>query len=564
MLVGIDLGTTNSLISIYKDGEVVLVPNSYQKNTTPSYISLDKDNKLIVGEAAKERQFIDSKNTINSFKRRIGTTKNYKLGDHELSASALSSFILKSLIEDAERFSGEKVSEAIITVPAYFNDIQRKDTLVAAEMADLKVKRLINEPTAAALSYGVGVEEDQTILVFDLGGGTFDISIVEVFDGVFEVHSSTGDNNLGGDDFTEVIIAYFFQEIKQQANHPNFGMTHEIYSSLFKMAEEAKVSMSNTHNYSGQISVLNRNISLNIDSAKFEELSKDLIERLTIPMKQAIRDSELNSDEIDHIVLVGGATRMPFIRKIIVDIFKKLPLSKLNPDEAICIGARTLGAILEKEDGFSENIITDVTSFSLGTDVYMQYASNAPGDVIFQPIINRNTVIPCSAAEKYFAISPAQEAIQINVYQGESRKPEDNVLLGEIRCPLEKDFDMSKGIEVRFTHDASGLLEVIITDYDSGKQYSEIFSQHDTNISDEEKKKIFESLSELKLLPIEKQENIFILDKLNRVYEQGPINEREKINNLIMGFNHALESGRQENIEELKEYILKYFTELGF
>ena len=335
-IIGIDLGTTNSLVAVWEGGQAKIIPNVLKKNLTPSVISVDENNEILVGDVAKERLITHPECTVANFKRFMGAAKNFNLGDYTFTPEELYSFILKRLKEDAESYLGETVMEAVISVPAYFNDDQRKATKRAGELAGLKVERLISEPTAAAVAYGLHQEQDETqFLVFDLGGGTFDISILELFEGVMEVKSIAGDNFLGGEDFNKLILEYFIETNKLDLKE----LDRNEVAAIFKQAELCKKSLSDKEKATMTLRIDEKTFETELDRSKFERLVADLIIRLRHPVERALRDAEKHPSEIEAVILIGGSTRMPLVRNVVSKMFNKLPFSNINPDETVALGA---------------------------------------------------------------------------------------------------------------------------------------------------------------------------------------------------------------------------------
>lgn len=559
MLVGIDLGTTNSLISIFEGNDAKIIENKFGDNLTPSVVSLAEDNNIFIGKVAKERLIQHSSRTVKSFKRNIGTNKSYNLKGSKFSSADLSSLVLKSLIEDVENFTKKKVTEAIISVPAYFNDIQRKDTLLAAKLAGIKVKRLVNEPTAAAIAYGISEKEDVKFLVFDLGGGTFDISIVEVFDGIIEIHASSGDNKLGGDDFSEVIEEKFKNDIQNQYKIKLKKLKDKELELLAHISDEAKHLLSLNEEFSKEVILNGKPIKLSISKDEFEKISVHLLDRIVQTLQRVLRDSKLRSGDLDNIVLVGGATKMPAIKKLIVKLFNKLPLCHLNPEEVVSVGASLLGEILDnKNEVFTETVVTDVTSFSLGIEIS---SSDDRNGKIFSPIIERNTVVPCSREGLYYPSHARQKILNVDVYQGESRNTAENIFLGRITTNVSVKPATDEQFLVRFTYDPSGIIEVIIKSLTTGKIDTATFKQNDVKVSEEEIKERFLKLKELKQHPRDVERNILILEKLNKLFEEHLGEKRIAISGLISEFEEVIASQDPNLIKEKREYLESLFDD---
>lgn len=429
----------------------------------------------------------------------MGTQKTYRLGSYTLSPVELSSFVLQSLKRDAESHLGEDVSKAVISVPAYFNDKQRKATKQAAEMAGLKVERLISEPTAAAIAYGFHQEEEDTkFLVFDLGGGTFDVSILELFEGVMEVKSVAGDNFLGGEDFTSLLMNAFLQSEGLKAEE----LDPQKLSLLFKQAEECKKALSgNGESCTMTLKANGRVREMEVDRKRFEKLCQPLMLKLRKPIERALRDADLMVDEIDAIILIGGATRMPIIKSTVSKMFGKLPFLTIHPDEAVALGTAVQVALKERNEAVQELILTDVCPFSLGTAISKQVGYDQYSDGHFFPIIERNTPIPVSRVERLAPIADQQKTITLEVYQGESRMVENNLKLGSLKVDIPPGPAGKEEVDVRYTYDVNGLLEVEVTILSTGEKKNMLIEQSDSGLSDEEMQERMEQLASIKIHP---------------------------------------------------------------
>ena len=435
-LVGIDLGTTNSLISVFTDNGPELIQNSSGTFLTPSVVGVSDNGEILVGEAAKHRLITHPDKTIARFKRSMGTAKTHRLGKKHYKAEELSAIVLRALKADAEIHLGQPVNRAIISVPAYFNDVQRKATYAAGKMAGLKVERLINEPTAAALAYGLSTEEDEnTFLVIDLGGGTFDVSILEIFDGVMEVRSSAGDAFLGGEDFTTALENHFFEQLETTREK----MKPKDLGRLRELANKAKLTLTEKTDVKIKYIYGKSEKELSVTRAKFEELTQKLQSRMRMPLQRAIADAGLKSADIERIILVGGATRMPVIRAMVTKLLKKFPEHSLDPDEVIALGTGVQSGLLDRHEALEDIVMTDVCPFTLGTDIAKKVGVQQYQGGYFQPVIERNTVIPASRVRYYSTIHPGQTKVTVGIYQGESPRVEDNVPLGELVIDVPKD-----------------------------------------------------------------------------------------------------------------------------
>lgn len=464
-VIGIDLGTTNSCVAFMEGGEPVVIPNSEGGRTTPSVVAFSKAGERLVGQVAKRQAVTNSERTIQSIKRRMGTDFKVRIDDKDYSPQEISAMILQKLKTDAEAYLGTKVTQAVITVPAYFNDSQRQATKDAGKIAGLEVLRIINEPTAAALAYGIDKEEDQTILVYDLGGGTFDVSILELGDGVFEVKATSGNNRLGGDDFDDRIIDWMNEEFKKSSG-VELKKDKMALQRLREAAEKAKHELS---------SVLTTNINLpfvtatadgplhldlNLTRAKFNELTADLVEMTIGPTRQALKDAGLTPDKISKVLLVGGSTRVPAVQEAIRNLLGKEPYKGINPDECVAIGAAIQAGVLVGE--VKDVLLLDVTPLSLGIETL---------GGVFTRLIERNTTIPTSKSQIFSTAADNQTTVEIHVLQGERDMAAYNKTLG--RFQLTGILPAPRGvpqIEVKFDIDANGIVNVSAKDLGTGKE----------------------------------------------------------------------------------------------
>lgn len=426
-LLGIDLGTTNSLIAVWQDGQARLIPNALGDVLTPSVVSLDEDDTILVGKAARARLTTHPERTAAAFKRFMGSDKQVQLGTRQFSPEELSALVLGSLKQDAEAFLGHAVSEAVISVPAYFSDEQRKRTLFAAELAGLSVTRLINEPTAAAMAYGLHEQKFERTLIFDLGGGTFDVTVLEYALPLIEVHASTGDNFLGGEDFTAALL---------QASLKHWQLTPAMVdaqsmASLGDALEQLKCKLGeDTQHLSWRHA--DKTFEWSLDEAAAVKIWEPLLARLRAPIEQALRDARLKPRDLDSLVLVGGATRMPAVQQMVATLFGRLPYRHLDPDTIVALGAATQAACKARDGAVEELILTDVCPYTLG--IATMRGEDIKG--AFSPIIERNTIIPTSRVERYYTTQPKQTVLRIAVYQGERPWVCDNILIDAFEVTL--------------------------------------------------------------------------------------------------------------------------------
>jgi len=540
MIVGIDLGTTNSLIAVWEAGAARLIPNSLGERLTPSCVSVDEDGSILVGRAARERLQTHPLVSAGAFKRHMGSDKITRLGKHSFRPEELSALILRSLKEDAEAVLGHPITEAIITVPAYFSDAQRKATRAAGQLAGLKVERLLNEPTAAALAYGIHQRDSETrFLVFDLGGGTFDVSVLDLFEQVMEVRASAGDNFLGGEDFVTALVERFFDHNKlpqQLRADPHF------MQRLGAQVERAKRSLSEAPKATIRISHAGSDYAMALDEPELEKICAPLLKRLREPVERALRDARLQSAELDNIVLAGGATRMPAVRRMVARMFGRLPACDINPDEVVALGAAVQAGLMSRDAALDEVVMTDVSPYSLGVDAALRLDANAYSHGHFDPIIERNCVVPVSRVKRYFPLSDNQSILQVNVFQGESRMAADNIKLGQLVINLARDKCENNGVDVRFTYDVNGLLQVEATVVKTGATTVLLIEGNPGLLSEREIADRFAALSELKIHPRDRIEFRTLLARGERLYQQLRGSLREQVGMQIARFERTLET----------------------
>lgn len=551
MIIGIDLGTTNSLVAYYTPEGVKVIPNRLGKNLTPSVVSVDKEDTIYIGETAKERMAIAPEETVSVFKRDMGSEKKYFLGKKEFTPEQLSALIIRSLKEDAETYCGEKVTEAIISVPAYFNDARRKATKQAGELAGLKIERIISEPTAAAIAYGLyQSQEDMRFLVFDLGGGTFDVSILERYGSILEVHAVAGDNYLGGEDFTQVLVDHF---LKSNPELDPLVLENKVLKQIYMKAEEAKIHFTASKCHI-TCYINEKNYEAEMTLEEYEKACEPLFDKMRQPIKKSLTDSQLNISQIDKVVMVGGATKMPIIRKFVGRLFKNIPDTSLNPDEVVAIGAAMQGAMKEREESIKEVILTDVCPFTLGTEVVHEIENNHFENGHFCPIIERNTVIPASRTERLYTVRENQTQLAIKILQGESRYAHNNLLLGEVRIDIPKNKAGAEAVDVTYTYDINAILEVQVKSVSTGKIVKELIKGQYTPLSDAEIEARMKELEYLKVHPRDQEENKLLLLRGERMYEEALGDKRVVIQRALEKFERVLNSqDRSKLMEQRKE-----------
>ena len=562
MILGIDLGTTNSLVAVYKDGDVTVIPNRLGSLLTPSVVSVDAEGTVYVGETALERKSVDPANTVSGFKRAMGTERIYELQGKKYRAEDLSSFILRSLKEDAEAYLGCEVDEAVISVPAYFNDRQRKDTKKAGELAGFKVERIINEPTAAAIAYGIDqkddLDEEVRYLVFDLGGGTLDVSILELDDMIMEVRAVAGDNFLGGEDFTEVLYRMFINKFEiDEREVPLKTLTH-----LKRQAEKAKKEFCQKDKIILSAVINEEPLHMEVTLKEYEEACQLLFERIKKPIERSLRDARIRLDDIDEVVLVGGATKLPLVRRFVGRLMGRPAKAGINPDEAIVIGAALQAAMKERNRDIKEIVLTDVCPYSLGTDTSIRGIGDSLESGYFDPIIERNTVVPASRTKKYWTVRDNQRSVSVDILQGESRLAKGNLKLGSITVPVPPRPAGEESITVTFTYDINALLEVIVK-VDSTEVTKKVIIKGEDSIYDDAAAEArMAQLDYLKIHPRDQEENKLLLLKAERMYEEALGDLRPMINRSLMEFEAILNRQKPEEITQGREDFREALSQL--
>ncbi|NLR73811.1 molecular chaperone HscC [Leeia aquatica] len=562
MIIGIDLGTTNSLVAIWRDGKAELIPNVLGEVLTPSVVALDEQDHILVGQAAKERLLFHPERTAAVFKRYMGTNHEVRLGKRSFRAEELSAFVLKALKEDAERYLGESVSEAIITVPAYFSDAQRKATRVAGEMAGLNVQRLLNEPTAASLAYGLHLGPvESKFLVFDLGGGTFDVSVLELFDGVMEVRASAGDNQLGGEDFVQILIEAFLKEAAKPLID-RIGTQPLLAQALRKEGERVKRLLTSQDEATFLLEWEGESYSWTVNEARFTVLAEPLLTRLRGPVERALRDARIRSAELDQVVLAGGSTRMPIVRKLVARLFGRLPAVHLNPDEIVARGAAVQAGLKMRDAALDEVVMTDVCPYTLGIAVSEELSHGRYQHGIFLPIIERNAVVPTSKEKTVSSMYDNQELLSVRIFQGESRLVQDNVFLGELDVPIPRRPAGEVSLDIRFTYDVDGLLEAQMKVPTTGEMHRLVVEKNPGLLTQEEINARLEALKDLKLHPREQLPNTVLLNRAERLFQQTLGNLRAAIGEWIRNFQAALETQDERIVAEARRDLKRLLDDV--
>jgi molecular chaperone HscC len=549
-ILGIDLGTTNSLIAVLEPSGPRLIKNALSCPLTPSAVSVAEDGTILVGAAASERLITHPERTVASFKRFMGSGQVTKLGRLSFRPEELSALVLRALKADSEADLGATVSEAVISVPAYFNDHQRKATLDAGRLAGLKVERLVNEPTAAALAYGFGEVTEGKFLVFDLGGGTFDVSILEKYEGVMEIHATTGDTQLGGNDFTRVI-----EEMMVRTGKVELGsLDRNGRARLRREAESVKLGLTSDNEIRYSIPS-DEKLSGTITRAQFELECAQLLRRLRGPVERAILDARLEPHQFDAVVMVGGATRMPMVRSLVARLFGRLPLIHVDPDTTVALGAAIQAGLHARDAALNDIVMTDVSPYTLGVAAVENGRADLQSRYVV-PIIERNAMVPISRSQRLFTVNDNQRAISVDVYQGENLRPEDNVYLGSLEVGVPAGPAGNEGIEVRFTYDINGALQVEVTVLSTGRTSSKIFS-NSPELSREELAARFEAMEAIKLHPREHVPNKALLARAERLYSEQLGEGRDIIRRMIAKFEAEIADQRLRNPEAVREAFAK-------
>lgn len=558
MIVGIDLGTTNSLVAYYTPDGPRIIPNRLGKHLTPSVVSVDDKGNVYVGETALERMSLYPDTVASAFKRSMGSDREYQLSGKKYRPEELSSLVLRALKEDAEAYLGEKVTEAVISVPAYFDDKRRKATKRAGELAGIRVERMISEPTAAAIAYGLyEKKEDTRFLVFDLGGGTFDVSILELYQNILEVRAVAGDNYLGGEDFTKILEKMFLNKKGISAN----ALTAKEQVRLYRQAEEAKRRINDADKVEITCLIKEEPETVEITTKDYAEECEDLFSKIREPVKRSLSDAGLSLKDIDEVVLIGGATKLQIFRDFFIRLFHKFPDTSINPDEAVALGAAIQGAMKERKQAVKEMILTDVCSFTLGTEVVMEYSDGLMEDGHYCPIIDRNTVIPTSKTKRLYTVRDDQDRVTVRVLQGESRLARNNLYLGELEIKVPKAAKGEEAIDVTYTYDINSLLEVEAKVVSTGETSKLVIKGKDNTMTEEEIAKRMEELAYLKIQLRDQEENRLVLLRAERMYEESLGKQRERLEAGIRLFEDALRSEDRDKVEEARKTLYELMEE---
>ena len=559
MIIGIDLGTTNSLAACFINGKAEIIPNRLGKKLTPSVVSVDDEGNILVGETAREYGYLHPDRTAKVFKRSMGTDRQYDLADMKFSPEELSGFVLRSLKEDAEVYLNDTVDEAIISVPAYFNDKQRKATKRAGELAGLKVSRIINEPTASAIAYGIGEDEAmERCMVFDLGGGTFDVTILEYFKNIMEVYAIAGDNFLGGEDFTQVMVEMYLRRLLVASISV---LDLRTLNNVYKAAEDCKCSFSEGNRARMSVNIFGRVHEEEFTIEEYREACRPLLEKLRKPIEKSLRDARITLDDLDRIILVGGATKLPIVRDYVREITGISPEWYVDPDTSVAVGAALQCAMKERDKRIEEVILTDVCPFTLGTEVVRDNGTfEEPGHYL--PIIDRNTVIPVSKKQIVYTAHDNQKYVNVKVLQGESYMASNNLLLGELTVEVPVGPKGQEAIEITYTYDVNALLEVEVKVLSTGLQKKAIIQNEENRISEEEARKRLERLQYLKQNPRDDEENKLVMFRAERLYEESLGPDKDRIGNMIAEFDNALSTKTRLEMEITRKKLENLLDEI--
>ena len=556
-IIGIDLGTTNSCVAVLEGGKPVVIPNAEGQRTTPSIVAFTKNGERLVGDPAKRQAVTNVDRTVASVKRQMGTDRRVKIDGRKYSPQEISAMILQKLKKDAEEYLGEPVDRAVITVPAYFSDSQRQATKDAGKIAGLKVERIINEPTAAALAYGLDKSQSQKIMVYDLGGGTFDVSVIEIGDGVVEVLATAGDNHLGGDDFDARIVDYLLKEFRQQEGI-DLSKDRTSVQRIMEEAEKAKKELSSAMTVQINLPFIAtdssgpKHMDLTLTRAKFQELTYDLIDRTSGPVSQALSDADISASQLNMVLLVGGSTRMPAVSEKVKQLTGKEPSKNMNPDECVALGAAIQGGKMAGEAGLNEILLMDVTPLSLSIETAGGVATR---------LIERNTTIPTRYSQVFTTAANFQTAVDIKVLQGERAMAKDNKLIGNFRLKgIKRAMRGVPQIEVTFDIDVNGILNVSAKDLGTGKEQS-ITITASSNLSDEEIDRAMEEARAYESQDQEKKEAIDIYNEAERSIYKGQQYLTEKKKELSREEKAEIKSAIRELQKIMKKVKPKNITE---
>lgn len=551
-IIGIDLGTTNSLGSVYRNHKVELIPNRFGSFLTPSVVSVAEDGSVLVGEVAKERLVSHPGLTAASFKKDMGTEQKYILGNKTFLPEELSSFIIRSIVDDAKEYLQDEIEEVIVSVPAYFHDKQRVATKRAGALAGVTVNRIINEPSAAAMASYLDSNKEELFLIFDFGGGTLDVSLVECFDTMVEIISVAGDNRLGGDDFHQIMAESFLKEhglIKSK-------ISPKTYAILLRQAELCKRKLTEEETAKMTLNIEGKTYQSQYTNQRLLDESAGLLSKIKGVISRAMRDGEVALNELNAVVMVGGSSKMPLIQSYIQHLFKNIPVVVSNSDLMIAQGLGLICAIKERNEEIKDYVLTDICPFTLGTNIVNHADPNHP---YMSPIIERNTVLPCSRIKRFYTAADNQTTLRFEILQGEHPYAEDNLKLSELSVTVPKKKQGEECADVRFTYDINGILIVDVKVLSTGQTVSKVISQ---NMSEKDISRKVEELQRLKVHPKEISENTLILEKLKALFEEVPPYMREHVQNFISNFEVILESQNLRRIAKYRRFLEQMIAQI--
>ena len=571
-IVGIDLGTTNSEVAILREGRSVVVPDAAENHILPSFVGLSPTEEILVGESAQNQYVVAPERTIKSIKRKMGSDECVTLGEETYSPQEISAFILKRLKAIAEESLGESVEQAVITVPAYFSDKQRQATKDAGEIAGLEVVRIINEPTAAALAYGLDREEDQFLIVYDLGGGTFDVSVIEINSGVIEVRATHGNTQLGGDDFDAALVKYIAEDFRQQ-HGTDLRADRRAMARLTRTAERAKIALSDApfttirEEFIATVKGKPIHLEMEIERSRFEALINDMLESTIECVQQALEDASLTTDEINEVLLVGGSTRIPLLSDMIADVIDVEPHLEIDPELCVAMGASVQAGIIAGQP--IDAILVDVTPYSLGIEAATWDMGGSPMLDQYSVIIKHNTPIPVSKSEVYTTLTPDQKSVDIKVYQGEEPIASQNTFLGEFRLEGVKRTKRGEPqIVVNFDYDVNGIVHVSAQDKQTGQEKEIAVTATPDRLTEEQKTEATERFEDmvidLNAVPADlHEEAVALRERATEVAESLNAGvDKTKLQKLVAELDSALGSQNEEAIDELREELLDFLYDL--
>lgn len=544
-ILGIDLGTTNSLGAVYRNGKVELIPNRFGSFLTPSVVSVTEDGSVVTGQIAKERLITHPKDTAFSFKKNMGSDQKYNLGGKTFLPEELSGFLVSAIVEDAKEYMGEEIKDVIISVPAYFHDKQRVATKRAGALAGVNVKRIVNEPSAAALASYFDTQNEQLFLVFDFGGGTLDVSIVDCFDTMVDILAVSGDNHLGGDDFNEAVAEGFLREHQLQRGN----LSEKEYAILLRQAEKCKIALS-TEKEVKMTAVLGGQTYQSVyTNERMMRESSAVWKRIQTVLRRALRDSRVEVEDIDAVILAGGSGKMPLVQSYMEQLFDQTPLVTGFSDQLIARGLGLVCGVMERKDEVRDYILTDICPFTLGTGVNNEADPKHP---YMSAIIERNSILPCSKIRGFSTAADYQSEVKIEILQGEEPYAEDNVQLGVVTVAVPKKKKGMESVDVRFTYDINGILEVEVTVVSTGKSVEKVLSQ---NMDEKEIAKRMKQLEKLKVHPKDMTENQLILERLQALYEEALPETRDRLMYHIRNFESTLAEQDPRRIRKYREFL---------